>query len=96
MKTAMQEMIDYFEKQISEYPEDCQKGHIPRDVLNGMHHSNCNALAMAKKLLEKDKIEMPSDEDLEKAQKEQRLTMEEMCRFEEGVEWMIKQINNQK
>ena len=40
-------------------------------------------------------IEMPSDEDLEKAQKEQRLTMEEMCRFEEGVEWMIKQINNQ-
>ena len=41
-------------------------------------------------------IELPSDEDLEKAQKEQRLTMEEMCRFEEGVEWMIKQINNQK
>ena len=40
-------------------------------------------------------IELPSDEDLEKAQKEQRLTMEEMCRFEEGVEWMIKQINNQ-
>ena len=55
MKTAMQEMIDYFEKQISEYPEDCQKGHIPRDVLNGMHHSNCNALAMAKKLVEKEK-----------------------------------------
>ena len=55
MKTAMQEMIDYFKKQISEYPEDCQKGHIPRDVLNGMHHSNCNALAMAKKLLEKEK-----------------------------------------
>ena len=40
-------------------------------------------------------IEMPSDEDLEKAQKEQRLTMEEMCRFEEGVEWVIKRINNQ-
>ena len=40
-------------------------------------------------------IEMPSDEDLEKAQKEEHLTMEEMCRFEEGVEWMIKQINNQ-
>ena len=40
-------------------------------------------------------IELPSDEDLEKAQKEQRLTMEEMCRFEEGVEWLIKRINNQ-
>ena len=40
-------------------------------------------------------IELPSDEDLEKAQKEQRLTMEEMCRFEEGVEWVIKRINNQ-
>ena len=41
-------------------------------------------------------IELPSDEDIEKARKEQHLTMEEMCRFEEGVEWMIKQINNQK
>ena len=40
-------------------------------------------------------IELPSDEDLEKAQKEQRLTMEEMCRFEEGVEWLIERINNQ-
>ena len=47
-------------------------------------------------LLEHEKpIELPSDEDLEKAQKEQRLTMEEMCRFEEGVEWVIKRINNQ-
>jgi len=51
----MQELIEYFEKQISEYPEDCKKGHIPRDVLNGMHHSNCNALAMSKKALEKEK-----------------------------------------
>ena len=51
----MQELIDYLEKQISEYPEDCKKGHIPRDVLNGMHHSNCNALAIAKKALEKEK-----------------------------------------
>ena len=40
-------------------------------------------------------IELPSDEDLEKARKENRLTMEEMCRFEEGVEWLIKRINNQ-
>jgi hypothetical protein len=67
MKTALQELIDYFEKQISEYPEDCQKGHIPRDVLNGMHHSNCNALAMAKKLLEKDKLLIL---DFDKVQKE--------------------------
>jgi len=55
MKTAIQSLIEYFEKQISEYPEDCKKGHIPRDVLNGMHHSNCNALAMSKKALEKEK-----------------------------------------
>ena len=40
-------------------------------------------------------IELPSDEDLEKARKENRLTMEEMCRFEEGVEWLIERINNQ-
>ena len=40
-------------------------------------------------------IELPTDEDIEKARKEQHLTMEEMCRFEEGVEWVIKQINNQ-
>jgi len=58
MKTAMQKLIDYLQKEVDSYPEDCVKNIVPRDVLNGMHHSNCNALAMAKKGLEKEKEQL--------------------------------------
>ena len=97
MKTAMQELIDYLEKQISEYPEDCQKGHIPRDVLNGMHHSNCNALAMAKKLVEKNKIELPSDEEIEQEAyyKVSDHTENPYASFKSGAKWIKEQILKQ-
>ena len=58
MKTAMQELIDDLQKEVDSFPEDCVKNIIPRQVLNGMHHSNCNALAIAKKALEKEKEQM--------------------------------------
>ena len=51
----MQELIDYLQIKVDSYPEDCVKNIVPRDVLNGMHHSNCNALVIAKKAIEKEK-----------------------------------------
>ena len=55
MKTAMQELIDYLQKEVDNYPEDCIKGIVPREALNGMHHSNLVLLGKVEKLLEKEK-----------------------------------------
>ena len=55
MKTAMQELIDYLQKEVDDYPEDCIKGIVPREILNGMHHSNLVLLGKVEKLLEKEK-----------------------------------------
>jgi hypothetical protein len=42
-------------------------------------------------------IELPTDEEIEdSAENEYNLSMEEMCRFKEGIEYLLKFINKQK